>query len=98
MPNLRALVKRHEKDPFTILGINSYDSLADFRKGAKDFEVTWPCLFQGEETPVSELYQVQGYPTMLLLDADGRIRFTGLRGPALDEAVAELLAEMANRD
>ena len=98
MPRLRALVKRHKDAPFTLLGINAFDSKSDFDAGAQEFEVSWPCLLQGsEEAPVSELYQVIGYPTMLLLDGSGRIRFTGLRGEAIDEAVATLLAEVAEK-
>ncbi len=95
MPNLRALVKRHSDDPFTLLGINTGDSETTFREDSEEFEVTWPCVFQGRgKSPVSDLYQVEAYPTMFLLDAEGRIRHKDLRGKALDEAVAKLLAEM----
>lgn len=91
MPHLRALVERMQDKPFTLLGINSYDSEEDFRKGAKEFEMSWPAVFQGGSTPVADLYRVRGYPTIYVLDADGKIAARDLRGEALTTKVVELV-------
>jgi hypothetical protein len=37
---------------------------------------------------------VRGWPTIYILDHEGKIRFKGPRGEAMDEAVDQLLAEM----
>jgi len=37
---------------------------------------------------------VRGYPSIYVLDAEGVIRFTNVRGEGIGRAVDELLAEM----
>jgi peroxiredoxin len=39
------------------------------------------------------MYQVQAIPSTFLIDADGIIRKTNLRGGALETAVAQLVQE-----
>ena len=58
--------------------------------------VTWPCAFSRDMSgnPIAKLYRVKAYPTIYVLDTEGRIRFKGPRGRQLNEAVAELLAEL----
>ena len=91
MPHLRALVQRMQGRPFVLLGVNSYDTEEVFRKNAPEFGVTWPVCFQGAETPIAELYRVEGYPTMYVLDQEGRVVVEGLRGDALAAKIEELV-------
>ena len=98
MPHLRALVERMQDKPFTLLGINSYDEEADFRKGVDEFGLNWPTIFQGGSTPVADLYRVRGYPTIYVLDADGKIVAKDLRGDSLDKKVEELVAALEAKD
>jgi len=91
MPHLSALVKRMEGRPFTVLGINAYDKMDAYRKGVEEFGLSWPVLFQGGSTPVSDLYRVQGYPTTYVLDAEGRVVAKDLRGESLAKKVEELV-------
>jgi len=57
--------------------------------------VTWTSTWQGTgANPIADLYQVFGYPTIYVLDAEGRVRFKNVQGKSLDKAVAELLAEI----
>lgn len=42
---------------------------------------------------ISNMYQVQAIPSTFLIDADGIIRKTNLRGGALETAVAQLVQE-----
>lgn len=73
MPHLRTLVERHEGRPFAIVGMNAYDTEEDFRQGLKDYKVSWISAFQGGSPIVSQLFRVQGYPTYLLIDHEGKI-------------------------
>ena len=97
MPHLRALVQRMQGRPFTVLGVNSYDSEEVYRQSAKKFELNWPVVFQGDATPVADLYRVQGYPTIYVLDADGKIVASGLRGEALTKKVEELVSALESK-
>ena len=74
--------------------MNAGDSKEAFRAGVKEHEVSWPCAWQGEkESPVSRLFRVSAYPTVMVLDAEGRIRHRNLKGAALARAIERLLAE-----
>mgnify|MGYP003892604051 CR=1 FL=1 len=57
MPHLRELVKLHEDQPFAIIGVNTGDSETDFRNGVEKFDVSWISAYQGEKSPIADLYQ-----------------------------------------
>ncbi len=97
MPHLRELVKLHEDEPFALIGINTGDALEDYRKGLDEYDVTWTCAYQGEATPIADLYQVQGYPTYFLIDADGELVRTSHSSKDFDALVAKLLAELKTK-
>lgn len=94
---MKALVERLEDEPFELIGLNAFDDRSDFEQGVEEFGVNWLVAYQGMEAAISELYQVRGYPTMYVLDADGRIAATSLRGKALGAKVDALLAELKTR-
>ncbi len=60
----------------------------------KSSGVTWQNAWDGMK--ICEMYGVNSFPTIALLDHRGRIRYLGLRGEALGQKVDELLAEMKN--
>jgi hypothetical protein len=52
------------------------------------------CGDEGTGGPIPKAWNVQGWPTIYVLDAVGKIRAKGTRGKAMDTIVDELLAEM----
>ena len=78
-----------------LLGINS-DSAERYRKERPEMQVTWPSFWDGGNTrgPIATGWGVSGWPTIYVLDHQGRIRYTGVRGEAMDEAVEKLLTEL----
>ena len=94
MPHLRELVKLHQDDPFVLIGVNTGDAEDAYRKGLEDYQVTWLSAYQGAETPIADLYSVAGYPTYLVIDAEGVIRARGHSGEACDPVIERLLAQM----
>ena len=44
--------------------------------------------------PIATKWAVTGWPTIYVLDHKGVIRYKGVRGEAMDEAVDTLIAEM----
>ncbi len=94
MPHLQALVERHEDEPFVLIGVNTGDSPEEYKRGLETFNVTWLSAYQGAESPIADLFKVEGYPTYVLIDAEGKIRSRGHSGEAMDEPIAKLLAEL----
>ena len=94
MPHLKELVKLHEGEPFAIVGVNTGDDPEAFREGVEEYGLSWISAYQGEDSPISDLYRVKGYPTYVLLDAQGRIVARGHGSSAMEAPIARLLKEM----
>jgi len=94
MPHLQALVQRHQDDPFTLIGINAFDDEEAYRGGLEKFGVTWLSAYQGKENTISDGWAIEGFPTYVLIDAEGKIRERGHLGDEMDAPIAELLAEL----
>ncbi len=97
MPHLRALVQRMQNRPFALIGVNSYDEADAYNKGVEEFGLDWPTIFQGGSTPVADLYRVQVYPTIFVLDENGKIQALRLSGQQLADKVEELVTALEKR-
>ena len=96
-PHERSLVKRLENEPFALIGVNSDADREKIRRICKEKDITWRSFWAGEQGtrgPIPTAWNVRGWPTIYVLDADGVIRFKNTRGDALDKAVDTLLAEL----
>ena len=96
-PHERSLVKRLEGKPFALIGVNSDRDKAVLRKRMEEEKITWRSFWngpKGTDGPISQAWNVRGWPTIYVLDAKGVIRAKGVRDQAMDNAVEELLAEM----
>ena len=96
-PHERSLVKRLANKPFALIGVNSDRDLDKLRPRLEEEQISWRSFWngpKGTQGPISEAWNVSGWPTIYVLDADGVIRFKNVRGEAMDKAVDELLAEM----
>ncbi len=94
---MKALVERLKDKPFQLIGVDTNDSREDYEKGVKKHGLSWLVAYQGNETPIADLYRVQGYPTIIVLGPDGKIAAKDLRGEKLAKKVDELLAQMQSQ-
>ena len=94
MPHLQELVKLHQDSPFALIGVNTGDDPETFRKGVEKHGVSWISAYQGEESPIADLYKVSGYPTYFLIDAKGIIVASGHSSSAMDAKIKQLLSDM----
>jgi hypothetical protein len=87
IPHEKALVKRLEDQPFVLLGVNS-DNEERYREKRPAMGVTWPSFFDGGSTggPIANRWGVSSWPTIYILDAEGKIRYKGARGEDMDFA------------
>lgn len=94
IPHLRTLVERHQADDFALIGINTDTDKDMYNKKAKEHKVNWRSAWEGSTGgPIPKTWQVSAYPTTIVIDKLGVIRFRDVRGKSLDNAVAKLLAE-----
>ena len=91
IPHEKTLVKRLEDQPFALVGINS-DNEERYRERRPEMGVTWPSFFDGGSTggPIASQWGVTGWPTIYVLDGEGKIRYEGVRGDAMDRAVLRI--------
>jgi hypothetical protein len=95
LPHERSLVKRLQSQPFALLGINSDGDADTVKKILKKHEITWrQAIDESTEGPLATKWNVRGWPTIYVLDANGVIRYKNVREEKMDEAVDTLLAEM----
>jgi peroxiredoxin len=86
-PHLRSLVKKLERRPFALLGINSDKDRGRLRQRITDETINWRSWWDGggDHGPIASLFSMPGWPTMYVLDHRGIIRFKFLGPPPDDE-------------
>jgi hypothetical protein len=94
-PHERSLVTKYQNRPFVILGVNS-DTYRDAIKQAITRQgITWRSWWaDGVGGAIPQLYQVERWPTLYLLDGQGKIRYAQLHGQALEDAIEVLVREV----
>jgi len=95
LPAEKALVKRLEKEPFALIGINTDDDLDKVKGLLEKQGITWRNTWEGPvpagQGPLSRAWEVNQYPTMYVLDARGIVR---ARDPEeLDKVIDTLVAQ-----
>ena len=97
IPHERSLVKKYADEPFALVGVNTDSDKEKYRKQAEEMQVTWRSAWQGSTGgAISRRWAVMGYPTVYLIDAEGKIRkqYVGSPDPEeLERLIDELIAE-----
>jgi hypothetical protein len=95
-PHERSLVKRLADKPFALIGINSDRDREELKKAMEKEQITWRSWWNGGSTtgPIAKKWNVRAWPTIYVLDAQGTIRYKGVRGETMDNAVDTLLKEL----
>lgn len=94
LPHQKTLVKRLEAEPFALLGINSDGPASEVNERFESEGISWrQAMDESTDGPLATAWNVQGWPTIYVLDVEGRIRYTGVRDQQMEDAVMTLLAE-----
>src|SRR6266704_2724007 len=95
-PHERSLVKRLDGKPFALLGINSDENIETLNTVLKEQQIIWRSWWDGGSTkgPISSQWRITAWPTVYILDHKGVIRYKGVSGQSMDEAVVTLLPEL----
>ena len=93
-PNVAAVYQAYKDRNFEILGV-SIDverNRAQWLKAIADDKLTWPQISDlKQNNEAARLYSVQAIPQNFLIDPNGKIVATNLRGDELKATVAKLL-------
>jgi|GEM_PF-169955 len=94
IPDERALVTKLKDRPFVLLGVN-VDKKSDAALIQRKKVTNWRSWQDGPSGPIGIKYQIKGYPTIFLLDRQGKIRYAGSASnwPFYDAVIKNLLAE-----
>ncbi|MFO0808310.1 MAG: TlpA disulfide reductase family protein [Gemmataceae bacterium] len=94
IPHVKTMVRKFEGKPFVFLGVSVDDEQDVLRSFVKNQRLSWPIVFDGGQSgPIATEYKVRAYPTVYVIDAQGKIRFRNRFGSDLETAVETLLAE-----
>ncbi len=99
VPHEKALVERLKDRPFALLGVNSDIDRVKLKAAIEDKGITWRSWWDGGKAggPIANRWDVYEWPTVIVLDENGVIRFKRLPHSVprlLDDAVDSLLKEM----
>ena len=94
-PHERSLVKRLKDEPFALIGVNSDTDLEALKPTLEKEQITWRSFWNGPngtQGPISEAWNVKGWPTLYFIDHNGVIRDKNKRGDDMDKAIDAMLA------
>jgi len=99
MPALKALYAEFQEQGFEIIGISLDARKSDTEKFVAENGIQWKvsCSGKGFLDETASLFKIEATPSTWLVDKKGLLRFYNPKGPALREAVQQLLSEQ-NRE
>lgn len=93
-PNVVKAYNKFKDKGFTVYSVSLDKDAAAWKRAIKSDGLIWPNhvsdLMQWD-SPMPQLYGFSGIPYTVLLDKQGKIIGTNLRGPALEQKLSELL-------
>ncbi len=93
-PNVVAVYNKYKDKGFTVMNVSLDDNLDRWKQAIEQDGLIWPnhvSDLKKWNSAVGQIYQVRSIPFTVLIDQNGNIVATNLRGPALEEAVSKLL-------
>jgi thiol-disulfide isomerase/thioredoxin len=105
-PHERALVSRLKDKPFVLLGVSGDRSREDILSAQESGAVTWRSWWDGElpngqKRSITAIFQIEGLPTLFLIDHKGIVRYESVGVPDdlndFDKRINRLVEE-AERD
>ena len=94
-PHERALVKTLAGKPFALIGVNSDRDRDALKEVLEEEDISWRSFWNGPKGtggPISDAWNVKGWPTLYVLDTEGKIVYKG-HGRGMDEALEKALTD-----
>lgn len=95
-PNVVALYEKYKDQGFTVMSVSLDNNLDSWKKAIEADNLQWPnhvSDLKKWSSAVAKQYQVQGIPFTVLIDREGNIIDTKLRGAQLELKLAEIFGQ-----
>ena len=95
IPNVVATYKKYHDRGFDIIGVSLDQDQGKLLSYIKEHEMAWPQFFDGQgwQNKLAVKYGIQSIPATYLLDGNGVIIASDVRGEALEQAVSKALVK-----
>lgn len=93
IPKEKALLDKHGNQQFAIIGVCRTSEAAPALEVAAEHRMTWPSINDGKPGKVTDAYNIQGWPTFYLIDADGKIASKDVGANKLEETIERLISQ-----
>lgn len=93
MPNVIALYNKYKNKGFTIYSVSLDDNASKWKEAIKTWGMSWTnhvSDLKGWDSDMPALYHFDGIPYTVLINPDGKIIGTNLRGAKLQEKLASI--------
>ena len=93
MPNVIAAYNKYKNKGFTVFSVSLDEDKNKWQEGIKTFQMTWPDQVNeslGWKSNLPQLYQFDGIPYTVLINPEGKIIGTNLRGQKLQDKLASI--------
>jgi thiol-disulfide isomerase/thioredoxin len=92
-PNVVQTYEKYKNDGFTIVSVSLDTDAQKWKNAIEQDQLSWPNHVSdlgGWNSKVAKQYQVSSVPFTVLIDREGRVVKTNLRGPALEEELKRI--------
>jgi len=99
LPNVLEVYQRHHGQGFEVVGISLDADKDQLRRFVQEKKIPWPQIIFEEEkargwyNPIARLYNISSIPATILVNTQGRVAATDLRGNFLETEVAKLVGQ-----
>lgn len=94
IPHEKELVERFKDRPFVLVGVNGDRELEKAKKAVESKEIPWRSFAPhnlGRMGGIAAAWNVYAWPSTFVLDPEGVIRATGVRGNQLDKRLEDMI-------
>jgi len=101
VPNILAMYEAYHDKGFEVLGVSLDAEAKDANAAVREMKLPWDSIFPKDEDqrefnhPLVRHYGINGIPTAILVDKEGRVVSLNARGEVLGEELKKLLGEPA---
>jgi hypothetical protein len=89
-PHERSLVQQYKNRPFALIGVNTDSDIKTLKQVQDEGKYPGRSFWDGKGGPICAEWKIKGFPTIVMIDAKGTVRFSHLGPPPGDQLDKEI--------